>query len=116
MKKDFLDYLEDIIHAMSKAEEFSSGLQYELFAGDDLANFATVRALEIIGEATKRIPQEICDEYPEIPWSEMARMRDRLIHGYDNVDLDLVWQVIKNRIPHVKPLLQQILDDYKEKE
>ncbi len=112
MKKDYLDYIEDIIEAMNKAEQFVEGLSYELFAADDQINFAVVRALEIVGEAAKRIPQPVCTQYPQVPWSEMAGMRDRLIHGYDNVNLKLVWQTVKNRIPLVKPMLQQLLDDH----
>jgi uncharacterized protein with HEPN domain len=116
MKKDYLDYVEDIIEAMNKAEKFVEGLSYELFAADDQINFAVVRALEIIGEAAKRVPQPVCTQYPQVPWSEMAGMRDKLIHGYDDVNLELVWQTVKNRIPLVKPALQQLLDDQEKHE
>lgn len=111
MKKDYLDYLDDMIEAMNKAEIFVEGLSYELFMANDQINFAVVRALEIVGEAARQIPQRVCTQYPQVPWSEMAGMRDKLIHGYDSVNLELVWQTVKNRIPLVKPVLQQLLND-----
>ena len=70
------------------------------------------RALEIIGEATKRLPLDVRERYPEVPWRGMAGMRDRIIHGYDMVDLQIVWDVVKRDIPQIQPQLQQILVDY----
>ena len=55
-------------------------------------------------------------QYPDIPWRGMAGMRDRIIHGYDNVDLQIVWDVVKRDIPRIKPQIQQILDDYEGQE
>ncbi len=110
--REFLDYLDDILDAMNKAEQFTSGLTFEQFEQDDKINFATVRALEIIGEAVRRIPEKIKEEYPKIPWKNIAGMRDRIIHGYDTVNLLMVWNVIKNDIPDLRLLIQQILNDY----
>ena len=87
-------------------------MTYEQFEQDFRINFAVVRALEIIGEATKRLPLSLRDQYPDIPWKRMAGMRDRIIHGYDTVDLEVVWDTVKLEIPQLKPLLQQILADY----
>ena len=112
MSKDFLVYLEDIIDAMEKAEMFMAGLTDEQFETDLKTNFAVVRAIEIIGEATKRLPMKIRDQYPNIPWKDMAGMRDVIIHGYDNVNLRIVWDVIKQDIPRIKPQIEQILSNY----
>ncbi|RME70149.1 MAG: DUF86 domain-containing protein [Chloroflexi bacterium] len=112
MSHEFLDYIEDIIDAMDKAETAVVGVDYDRFATDFMINFVVIRALEIVGEATKRLPGFLREQYPAIPWRDMAGMRDRIIHGYDTVDLRIVWQVIKQDIPVVKPLLQQILKDY----
>jgi uncharacterized protein with HEPN domain len=109
MKRDYLVYVEDILDALDKAELFLENLTYEQFEADFRTNFAAVRALEIAGEAAKRLPADWRDRHPAIPWNKMAGMRDRIIHGYDNVNLQIVWQVIKQDIPQVKPLLQQIL-------
>jgi len=109
MKSEFLDYLEDILDAMEKAEILAGETNYEKFSEDFRINFAVVRALEIIGEATKRLSVDIREQYPEIPWKDMAGMRDRIIHGYDNVDLQIVWDTVKKEIPRIKPLIQDIL-------
>jgi uncharacterized protein with HEPN domain len=112
MSNEFLDYVEDILDAMQKAEILVKDVTYEQFKADFRINFAVVRALEIVGEATKRLPMSLRDQYPDIPWKRMAGMRDRIIHGYDAVDLEVVWDAVKAEIPRVKPLLQQILTDY----
>jgi uncharacterized protein with HEPN domain len=112
MSLEFLDFVEDMLDAMSKAEALLEGVAYEQFAADYRINFAVVRALEIIGEAAKRLPDSVRQQYPTIPWRGMAGMRDRIIHGYDNVDLQVVWDVIKKDIPQVRPWLEQILIDY----
>ena len=112
MSHEFLDFVEDILDAMDKAEILVEGFAYEEFEIDFRTNFAVVRALEIIGEAAKRLPMSLREQYPAIPWRGMAGMRDRIIHGYDTVDLQIVWDVVKQDIPQIKPLIQQILADH----
>lgn len=112
MSLEFLDFIEDILDAIEKAEAMLSGVDFETFEDDYQLNFAVVRALEIIGEATKRLPESVRDQYSEIPWKDMAGMRDRIIHGYDAVNLRIVWDTVKKRIPEIKPKIQQILNDY----
>lgn len=107
-----LDSIEDILDAMDKAEIFVADVTFEEFAGDFRIHFAVVRALEIIGEAAKRLPSTLRDKYPAIPWKAMAGMRDRIIHGYDRVDLEMVWNVVRQDIPNIRPSLQQIVVDY----
>jgi uncharacterized protein with HEPN domain len=114
MKRDYLVYIEDMLDAMEKAELNVEGVTYDEFEADFRLNFTAVRALEIIGEAAKRLPPAFRDQYPAVPWKKMAGMRDRIIHGYDNVNLRIVWDVVKTDIPQVKPLLHQILADYDE--
>jgi uncharacterized protein with HEPN domain len=111
MNREFLDFVEDILDAMDKAELLVEGFTYREFE-EDFTNFAVVRALEIIGEATKRLPISVREQYPEVSWRGMAGMRDRIIHGYDTVDLQIVWDVVKQDIPEIKPQIQQILTDY----
>jgi uncharacterized protein with HEPN domain len=112
MSNEFLDYVEDIADAMEKAEILLAGVTYDQFESDFRINFAVVRALEIVGEAAKRLPMTLRDQYPNVPWKQMAGMRDRIVHGYDTVDLEIVWDVVKQDIPHIKPQIQQILKDY----
>jgi uncharacterized protein with HEPN domain len=112
MSHEFLDFVEDILDAMDKAQILVEGFTYKEFETDFRTNFAVVRALEIIGEAAKRLPVSLREQYPEIPWRGMAGMRDRIIHGYDTVDLQIVWDVVKQDIPEIRPQIQQILADY----
>jgi uncharacterized protein with HEPN domain len=76
MRREAGDFIDDIINAMNKALKFVESMSYEEFAQDDKTIFAVVRAIEIIGEAVKNLPDEIKVQYPEIPWKSMAGMRD----------------------------------------
>jgi uncharacterized protein with HEPN domain len=112
MKRDFLDYVEDIVNAMRSASTFIEGMTFRQFQRDQKTVFAAVRALEIIGEAVKKIPGPVRDRYPEIPWKDMAGMRDKLIHEYFGVNLPTLWNTIKKEIPKLEPQFERILRDY----
>jgi len=102
-------YLGDIVAAIESIEEFIAGMDFEDFERDDKTASAVMRKLEIIGEAVKPVPEEIRQAYPQVPWKEMAGMRDKLIHFYFGVDYSLVWKAITERVPEVKWELQKIL-------
>jgi uncharacterized protein with HEPN domain len=112
MNHEFLDFVEDILVAMDNAEMFLQDISFDEFEAGLRTNFAVVRALKIVEEATKRLPMALRKEYPDIPWRNMAGMRDRNIHGYDIVDLQIVWDVVKKDIPQIKPRIERILMDY----
>jgi uncharacterized protein with HEPN domain len=97
---------------MNKSEILIENVTFKQFESEFRINYAVVRALEIIGEATKRLPESIRAQYPNIPWKGMAGMRDRIIHGYDLVDMQIVWDVVKIDIPKIKPLIKDILSDF----
>lgn len=84
---------------------------YEEFIKDDKTIFAVTRAIEIIGEAVKKIPAQVKKRYPQITWKEMAGMRDKLIHEYFGVNLRAVWDTVKNDIPVIKPVFDKIKED-----
>jgi uncharacterized protein with HEPN domain len=111
MSREFLDYVEDIIDAMSKAQSFTHEMDYETFAHDDKTFFAVIRALEIIGEAVKKIPPEIKKQHPDAPWKDIAGMRDKLIHEYFGADQKTIWDTVKKDIPALKPVFEKILKD-----
>jgi uncharacterized protein with HEPN domain len=115
MKRDPRVYLDDILDAMNKAEMFVEGMSYEQFENDLRTHYAVTRALEIVGEATRRLADSFRERYPDVPWRDMAGMRDRIIHGYDNVKLRIVWDVVKRDIPQVRPLIEQILTDLEDR-
>lgn len=114
MKREVGDYIEDIVDAMAKAINFVKDISYEEFIQDDKTAFAAVRALEIIGEAIKNIPDGTREIYPDVPWRKMAGMRDKVIHEYFGVRLERVWETIKKDIPHLKPLFEKILKELEE--
>jgi uncharacterized protein with HEPN domain len=87
---EILDYLDDIREAVEKIERFTNGMDYDEFTKDPKTVDAVLRNFEVIGEAGKNIPEEIRREYDDVPWSEMAGMRDKLIHGYATINLQIV--------------------------
>jgi uncharacterized protein with HEPN domain len=95
-----------------KALEFTQGLSFSEFASDARTSFAVVRALEIVGEAAKNVPQSFRDRVPAVPWQDMAGMRDKLIHAYHGVDLRVVWRTVREDLPEVveaiRPLRRQM--------
>ncbi|HXG23594.1 MAG TPA: DUF86 domain-containing protein [Chthonomonadales bacterium] len=113
MKRDLVLFLEDILSAMDAIERFVEGMSLEDLRQDDKTSSAVIRKFEIIGEATKHIPSRLRKAYPDIPWKEMAGMRDRLTHAYFGIDYGLVWEAIRVHIPQTRPKLQVILERLK---
>jgi len=107
--RTFIDFLEDIRSAASKAQAFVAGMTFETFVADEKTAFAVVRALEILGEAAKRIPQDIRDRNPDVPWRSMAGIRDKLIHDYISVNLKIVWKTVMEDLPGLVPQMDSIL-------
>lgn len=110
-KRELGDYIQDILEAIIDVKEFTKGMKFEDFVRDKKTTNAVVRSLEVIGEATKRIPGRMRKKYSEVPWKRMAGMRDKLIHEYFGIDLEIVWQVINSELPPLKPSIQKILEN-----
>lgn len=109
-------FLQDILQAMDRIARFVGDRDYETFAADELLTSAVVRQLEIIGEAAKNLPQGIRERYADLPWHLMARMRDRLSHGYWTVDYEIVWRVIQEELPALRPRIEVVLEEVKAEE
>lgn len=105
-----LSYLTDIIQAAKQIQVFIQGVNKVQFNNSSLIQSAVIRQFEIIGEATKRLSEKFKSEHPEIPWKKIAGMRDILIHAYDHVDIDEIWNAAETSIPalvkQIKPLIQ----------
>lgn len=112
--RDYRLFIKDIISAIESIEKFVEGMNFDEFTNDDKTSSAVIRKLEIIGEAAKNIPNFLKDKYKDIPWKNIAGMRDRLIHGYFGVDHKLVWEAIKIEIPKLKDVVKKISDEIKD--
>lgn len=109
MTRDPRICLKDILAAMDSIEAFVSGMTLDDMVGDDKTSSAVLRKFEVMGEAAKNVPDDIRNAHPDIPWKEMAGMRDRLIHFYFGVDYRLVWTAIEERFPILKQALKNVL-------
>ncbi|GAB6182279.1 HepT-like ribonuclease domain-containing protein [Thermodesulfovibrio hydrogeniphilus] len=115
MKRDYKLFIKDILEAIERIEKFTKNMDYQAFFEDEKTNSAVVWQILIIGEATKNIPKVIKEKYKDIPWKEMAGMRDKISHAYFGIDFEIVWKVIQDRLPEIKPKIEKILKELKQK-
>lgn len=115
MKKDPKVFIEHIIESIQLIEEYASHLTAEKFQKNQAMQDAIIRRLEIIGEAVKNIPSSFKAHHPDIPWKQMAGMRDILTHEYFDVDLSLTWSVVQRELPLIKERFLLILDNWNSK-
>ncbi len=110
MKRNYKLFLEDISERIIMIDSYTAGMSFEAFVQDDKTVSACIREIEVIGEAVKQIPKEITDRFDELPWSLMAKMRDKLIHWYFEIDEEIVWKVIKEKLPDIKNQIDKIIE------
>ena len=107
-----IDYINDILESIINIKTFLKNIDFPAFQKDIKTQYAVIRALEIIGEASKKIPKEVKENYSWIPWCFMAGMRDKLIHDYFGVDTEVVWNTVIEDILKLEEEIKQLLSDF----
>ncbi|MFU2488660.1 DUF86 domain-containing protein [Thauera sp. WH-1] len=107
-RREWRFYLRDMIDFGEKVIAYTEGMTQEAFVASGLHFDATVRNLELIGEAATRIPPEVREAHPEVPWRMIIAARNRLIHGYLGIDNDTLWSMVKDDVPELLPRLRAI--------
>ncbi len=110
-RRSDLDLLDDILGSLAKISQYISGLSYEDFLHDQKTQDAVVRNIEIIGEAAKLISKSIKENHPEVPWKQIAGTRDRLVHGYFGVNIDIVWEIAAMDAPKLLKAIRRIREE-----
>lgn len=108
VERDYRDYLEDMINSIEEALSFTEGMNYESFYQDRKTVNAVVRSLEVLGEAGKKISEEVREKNSDIPWRNICGMRDKLIHDYFGVDYEMIWKVVKEDLASLREKLLRI--------
>ncbi|MFH1947032.1 MAG: DUF86 domain-containing protein [Candidatus Magasanikbacteria bacterium] len=111
MKKDPNFFLLHILESIEIVEEYLKGKSKKDFLGSGLLQDAFIRRLEIIGEAVRYIPEEVRKMFPQVPWQKVSDMRNKLIHEYFIIDMELVWEVVKRELPELKKQLVKALEE-----
>ena len=109
--RDYKLYLDDILLAIKKIEKYTKDLPLKKLKGDTLVVDAVVRNLEIIGEAVKNIPSRLKEKHPDIEWKKISGLRDILAHEYFGIDLEILWDIIKNKLPDLKKEISRLSKD-----
>jgi uncharacterized protein with HEPN domain len=109
--RKYSEYLRDILDNARQAQQFVADIDFAAFERNTEKTYAVFYALEIIGEAARAIPSSMRARYPQVPWREITGMRDRLVHGYVNVDPFRVWETVQNDLPPLIATIKQMLAD-----
>jgi uncharacterized protein with HEPN domain len=111
VSRDWRLYLDDIVEYSDRALRYTEGLTYEQFVASDQTYDATVRCLEVIGEAAKNVPDQVRRHAPSVPWAQIAGFRNRLAHGYFILNNELVWDVIQQHLPPLRTTADRLRSD-----
>ena len=110
MPRDFYVYLDDILKSISNIEEYIDDYSFEQFVEDKKTVDAVLRNLEIIGEAVKKVPENVKSLWNNIEWRKISGLRDILIHAYFEVDFEIVWDIIQSKLPGLKSKIKEIIN------
>ena len=111
MSRTYDIYLQDIVEAINHIESYVQDTTRFQFETDRMRFDAVVRNLEVIGEAVKRVPDSIRENYPSVAWRKIAGLRDRLIHAYFDIDIEIIWDIVQSELPILKSQIQQIVSE-----
>ena len=112
-KRDTLLFVDDIVEAIEKIRLHTRSVSWDQFFQDDVLQAAVVRWITIVGEAAARIPSEFRAQHSDVPWPDLAGMRNRLVHGYFQVDLDRVWRVVTDDVPELDAVIRWLRESLK---
>jgi len=110
-KRRDADLIQDILESINRINTYTENISFQEFSDDYKSQDAVIRNLEILGEAVKLLSTETKEKYAQIPWKDITGTRDRLIHDYFGVNIDIVWDIIKNELPKLIPVLNKISAD-----
>ncbi len=113
-KKNPLLFLEDIENSILKIFKYTADIDFKDFVSNDMIKDAVERNFEIIGEAVKNLPENFRNKYPDIPFRQIAGMRDKLIHDYFGVDYEIIWKTIKDKLPEFNKKIVLLIQNYKQ--
>jgi uncharacterized protein with HEPN domain len=111
MPRDYKVYLEDIVESIRKIRSYTVSFSLQTFSSDAKTFDAVIRNLEIIGEAIKGVPEDVRSRYTDVEWKKIAGLRDILIHEYFGVDMEIVWDIIQNKLPVLESQIKRMLEE-----
>jgi uncharacterized protein with HEPN domain len=111
MKRDDRVYLHHILDAIAQIETYLNGIRKQQFIEQDMLHDAVIRQLEIVGEASRNISDDIKEKYILVPWGQIIAMRNRIVHAYFDVNLEIAWDIYTHDIPDLKQQIQEILNE-----
>ncbi len=110
-RRDYSDYLQDMLHYGNLAQDLLLGVDLDAFADNEEKTLAVVHALQIVGEAAQKLPEELTRRYPDTPWADVVGMRNFIVHGYYMVDVEIVWKTVREDLPPLMEALERIAAD-----
>ena len=108
-----IELLEDISNSISRILEYTKGINYNKFTKSAIVQDAVIRNFQVLGEAAKKLPANFKSQHPQVPWSKVARFRDKLVHHYSGVNYDIVWEIIEESLPDLGLQIKKILKKIK---
>ena len=106
MNREYSDFLRDMLENAQRAIQFVYGMDFKTFSNDEKTLYAVIRAIEIVGEAAAKVPDEVRSNYPRVPWREVKGMRNKLVHNYFGINMEVVWQTVQEDLPELVEALK----------